>query len=136
MIKRKEFFDKKEYSEGYSNHRINPLLAKCFRCLYEWIPKSEEIKTCANKKCRTPYWDKARNKLNFYFMRGWAANVVRNAKMRGYVGQPSFQKCVDCGKKSDHWEHRNYARPLIVVPVCRSCNKKRGSSNNLPRKKK
>lgn len=36
--------------------------------------------------------------------------------------------CVDCGKPAAQWEHRDYARPLDVEPVCQSCNCKRGSA--------
>lgn len=40
-------------------------------------------------------------------------------------GKP--QPCVECGKT---WamalDHRHYAQPLKVDPVCRSCNAKRG----------
>jgi len=33
----------------------------CLRCGYEWWPKSpEKPKTCANKKCNSPYWDRPR----------------------------------------------------------------------------
>lgn len=32
---------------------------KCLRCGYEWYPKTPDIpKTCANPKCRSPYWNK------------------------------------------------------------------------------
>lgn len=53
-----------------------------------------------------------------------------NAKHRGFIGKPNGQKCVDCGKRAEQWEHRNYARPLMVEPTCISCNLKRGNSNN------
>jgi len=32
----------------------------CNRCEYEWLSKIENPKTCANPKCRTPYWNKPR----------------------------------------------------------------------------
>ena len=115
--------------KGYSTNRINPLLAKCFRCGYEWIPRNEKIRTCA--KCRSPYWDKARNSKEHSKMRIWALGIIQNAKYKGYIGKPKNQKCVDCGKKATDWEHRNYSRPLIVEPICRSCNLRRGSSLNF-----
>lgn len=34
--------------------------------------------------------------------------------------------CVDCGQKARRYDHREYARPLEVDPVCCSCNGKRG----------
>ena len=32
----------------------------CNRCDHKWIGKLAEPKTCANPKCRTPYWNKPR----------------------------------------------------------------------------
>lgn len=37
-------------------------------------------------------------------------------------------KCVDCGNKAYHYEHRSYNHPEIVEPVCRKCNRKRGKA--------
>jgi hypothetical protein len=34
--------------------------------------------------------------------------------------------CVDCGKTAHGYDHRDYRKPLDVVPICRSCNYKRG----------
>lgn len=39
-------------------------------------------------------------------------------------------KCVDCGKPADHYDHRDYMKPLDVSPVCRSCNSRRGPAIN------
>ena len=33
---------------------------RCNRCKHEWAGKIENPKTCANPKCRTPYWNKPR----------------------------------------------------------------------------
>ena len=36
---------------------------KCERCGYEWIPRQEQKpKTCASKKCNSPYWDRKKIK--------------------------------------------------------------------------
>ena len=32
----------------------------CNRCNHKWVGKLAEPKTCANPKCRTPYWNKPR----------------------------------------------------------------------------
>ncbi len=125
----KEKLIRKEYTEGYPNIRSNLYFAKCFRCKHEWIPRVENIKTCA--KCRSPYWDKAKNEKQYNQMRLWAANIVQNAKRRGFIGKPDFHKCKDCGKKATKWDHRNYGRPLIVEPVCHSCNIKRSKTKNI-----
>lgn len=34
--------------------------------------------------------------------------------------------CADCGCNAVEYEHRDYGRPLDVVPICRSCNLRRG----------
>ena len=32
---------------------------KCTRCGFEWFPSSPKLpKTCASKKCNSPYWNK------------------------------------------------------------------------------
>lgn len=36
--------------------------------------------------------------------------------------------CVDCNKPAFVYDHRDYNKPLDVVPVCSSCNRKRGSA--------
>jgi len=41
--------------------KINKI--KCKRCGYEWVPKQEEVRTCANPKCRSVYWDKERKNV-------------------------------------------------------------------------
>lgn len=34
--------------------------------------------------------------------------------------------CVDCGKPAVGYEHRDYNQPLMVEPICRACNTRRG----------
>ena len=119
---------RKEYQKGYSNKRGNVYLAKCFRCKHEWIPRVEIIKTCPN--CRSPYWDKARNKQEYRKMGIWARLIVQNSKYRQFTGKAIDEKCVDGGKQAKHWKHRNYCRPLLVEAICESCNSKRGQSIN------
>lgn len=34
--------------------------------------------------------------------------------------------CVDCGARANAYDHRDYNKPLEVVPVCGSCNFRRG----------
>ena len=38
----------------------NNWLHKCNRCKYEWVSKKKTPNTCAEKKCRSPYWNKPR----------------------------------------------------------------------------
>ena len=43
-------------------NKVTPKLFihNCNRCNHKWIGKLAEPKTCANPKCRTPYWNKPR----------------------------------------------------------------------------
>ena len=57
-------------------------------------------------------------------------NIVRRAKEAGIL--PDLKcgeyECVDCAGVATEYDHRDYARPLDVEPVCRSCNHKRGKA--------
>lgn len=59
-----------------------------------------------------------------------AQNVVSKAKALGIL--PSLAsgdyECVDCGGVATEYEHRDYAKPLEVEPVCRGCNLRRGGA--------
>ena len=48
--------------------------------------------------------------------------AVRLGHLRRAVGLP----CVDCAAPAVEYDHRDYSRPLDVVPVCRGCNLRRG----------
>ena len=64
-----------------------------------------------------------------------AANCTRRAILCGELLPISADTdCVDCGDRADRYDHRDYRNPLDVVPVCRSCNHKRGRAlPNHPR---
>lgn len=55
-----------------------------------------------------------------------AVYTVRGAVHRGLLEPARTLKCVDCGKPARDYDHRDYSKPLDVVPVCHSCNIKRG----------
>jgi len=40
-----------------------------------------------------------------------------------------YVSCVDCGCRASQYDHRNYNKPKEVVPVCSSCNYKRGQAS-------
>lgn len=40
------------------------------------------------------------------------------------------QPCVDCGELAAVYDHRDYYKPLEVVPVCQVCNSRRGRAVN------
>ena len=57
-------------------------------------------------------------------------SMVHAAIKRGLL--PSLKSgeyaCVDCGAVALEYDHRDYGRPFDVEPVCRSCNKQRGTA--------
>ena len=55
-----------------------------------------------------------------------AMSAVRKAVMTGELPNISTQTCVDCGSPAEHYDHRDYNKPLEVEPVCRTCNYRRG----------
>ena len=47
-----------------------------------------------------------------------AINLVRKAIQRGDLEPITKEtKCVDCGLTANYYEHRDYLKPLEVVPV-------------------
>jgi hypothetical protein len=56
-----------------------------------------------------------------------AAQIVCRAIKAGKLVHPTKLMCVDCKVKPARvYEHRDYAEPLTVEPVCNGCNLLRG----------
>lgn len=55
-----------------------------------------------------------------------AQRAIQREIKAGRMTKANVHRCVDCGQKAEMWEHRSYAEPLNVEPVCRSCNHARG----------
>lgn len=55
-----------------------------------------------------------------------AHTEVARARRRGLLADPRTLQCADCGGAATEYEHREYAKPLEVEPVCRGCNLRRG----------
>lgn len=51
---------------------------------------------------------------------------VHRAQRQGLIPKAKTATCVDCGAPGFDNDHRDYMEPLKVVPVCRSCNQRRG----------
>jgi hypothetical protein len=62
-----------------------------------------------------------------------AIAAVAKAVKKGILPLVKTLTCVDCGKLAEVYDHRDYNKPLDVVPVCRSCNYRRGAA--IPVKK-
>ncbi len=61
--------------------------------------------------------------------------LVKAAVEVGMLPDPINETCIDCGNPARCYDHRDYNHPLNVVPVCRSCNRKRGPGIPLGYKK-
>ena len=57
-----------------------------------------------------------------------AINAVSKAVRLGVLPPVKSLVCVDCSKPAQCYDHRDYNKPLDVVPVCRKCNIRRGSA--------
>ncbi len=53
---------------------------------------------------------------------------VAKARNRGDLTPPSCLPCADCAGAASEYDHRDYSHALIVEPVCRGCNRRRGSA--------
>lgn len=62
--------------------------------------------------------------------KGLAHTLVARAKRSGLIPDLNavYMKCSDCNEQATEYDHRDYNYPLLVSPVCRSCNLKRGSA--------
>jgi hypothetical protein len=57
-----------------------------------------------------------------------ARNAVQKAVRKGVLAPAKTLLCIDCNAMADRYDHRNYNKPLDVVPVCRKCNARRGAA--------
>jgi len=55
-----------------------------------------------------------------------AGLLVTKAKQDGILPYAKDCVCVDCGEPACDMDHRDYNKPLVVDPVCRRCNLRRG----------
>lgn len=58
-----------------------------------------------------------------------AASAVAKAIRMGELERATSFLCVDCNRPAREYDHRDYTKPLAVVPVCRSCNVMRGPAD-------
>ena len=64
-------------------------------------------------------------------LQGRAAYRVNQAVRKGELPRPETLRCVDCGKRATIYEHRDYGKPLDVVPACMGCNCQRGPAHGF-----
>lgn len=97
----------------------------------------EQPKTFTGKKCRPRLrcdLCRALRHLNTHILSGryHAGQAVSRARKDGELPTASDFNCTDCGgRRADCYDHRDYGEPLLVVPVCYSCNVMRGPGKPL-----
>lgn len=57
---------------------------------------------------------------------------VALAIRQGRLPKPRIFDCTDCSGVATEYDHRDYAKPLAVEPVCRGCNARRGPAIRTP----
>jgi hypothetical protein len=62
---------------------------------------------------------------------GNAHQIVARAIRHGELKPATEFDCVDCGDPAGVYDHRDYSKPLDVVPVCVTCNRRRGPGKRL-----
>ena len=77
-----------------------------------------------------PFGTKNVNQLEYWKLSTKARSLVNLAVRAGDLPSPKTLTCIDCSKPAKVYDHRDYYKPLIVVPVCHSCNKRRGRANH------
>jgi len=94
----------------------------CNRCKYEWVGKLKTPKTCANPKCRTPYWNKPRirkqnktkssiEKFYFYFER------EHTSKSYSFVIIGKEIICEECNNKRCNHVFEIMSEPKIQEKI-------------------
>jgi hypothetical protein len=87
--------------------------------------------TGVNRPCRCAEC-KTRHAALAVSLRGPAHAAVMAAVQLGQLPRlDGAVSCVDCGQPAHVYDHREYAKPLDVVPVCRSCNFRRGPAKEM-----
>ena len=73
---------------------------------------------------------KGKKRIEWSRLRGRAAQKVNTAVKNGTLShlKKIIIKCTDCPARATVYDHRDYAKPLEVDPVCKSCNIARGTN--------
>jgi hypothetical protein len=95
---------------------------ECRRCGYMWESRAEVPVQCP--RCKSPKWDETPSQSQAHYI---VAKAIRKGELAPLDGTIA---CMDCGEPATAYDHRDYAYPLNVEPVCHSCNLKRGKGEN------
>ncbi|MBN8492375.1 MAG: hypothetical protein J0M00_13225 [Burkholderiales bacterium] len=88
------------------------------------------IKASATKRLRYPHKYYTPGQRPDFRFQSFCHGAVHLAVKRGVLPDLSQGEyaCADCGAPALEYDHRDYARPLDVDPVCKSCNRLRGAA--------
>lgn len=91
----------------------------CLNCGEQYEPNNWRQLRC--NSCRLPpgYGARLRSAAHRSVAREVQAGRLVNLKV-------DVVACVDCGRRADRYEHRDYHKPLSVEPICLACNRIRG----------
>ena len=76
------------------------------------------------RKYSQEYRRKNPNKKGFKVpkIRQVAMSKVRREVILNNIPPASEMTCADCGKTAKHYHHKDYLKPLDIVPLCVSCH--------------
>lgn len=95
----------------------------CTRCEHEWMPRQDQP-ALQCPRCKSPRWQQP---MTVTAAHSRVAVAIKHGKLAALDGSVV---CVDCGEPAACYDHRDYAKPLQVEPVCDKCNGKRGPGLN------
>lgn len=78
------------------------------------------------------YYQMQRRRINNLLPLERAQRKVRKAIKNGQLVslKNNIVPCFYCGYRATIYEHRDYNKPLDVVPACRKCNEQLGSAQS------
>jgi hypothetical protein len=107
---------------------------RCDECTYKgrvarW-GKAEADKSLRGTMAMRKVWEKRKATETFRSAeeRKWREQVSRMTKLAvslGFLAPLDGQRCADCGKAAQCYDHRDYSQPLLVAAVCLQCNASR-----------
>lgn len=94
----------------------------CAGCKMEFAPNR---RTTSNRVYCLECQERSRQRK--YYLH----KTVKAAVLGGKIPDAKTLPCDDCGATAYCYDHRDWTKPLLVAPVCRKCNRRRGSAENL-----
>lgn len=120
---------------GSVHQRLVPFCYKCERKHKAENAPEKKCPVCGKThRCIASEYCSVGCSIDGLFISLKAHREVSKAVKLGEINRLDGQvACVDCGLPATVYEHRDYTKPLDVVPVCKSCNRIRGSAHTYKR---